>query len=75
MEQNTWANQCQETCRQVWLFSKRFNIQQEAKANFLSTGIVLVYLLVFDIILAALFWMHCNFRRINLARFLKSELQ
>ena len=40
-----------------------------------STGVILVYLLVFDTILAALFWMHCNLHRLNLERLLKNELQ
>ena len=31
-----------------------------------------MYRLVFDTILAALFWMHCNLRRLNLDRLLKS---
>ena len=31
-----------------------------AMFNFLSTGVILLYLLVFDMILAALFWMQCN---------------
>ena len=35
----------------------------------------MVYRLVFDTILAALFWMHYNLRRLNLERLLKSELQ
>ena len=29
------------------------------------TGVILVYQLVFDTILAALFLMHCNLRRLN----------
>ena len=45
-----------------------------SQCNFLLTGVILAYLLVFDTILAALFWMHCNLRRLNLER-LKSELQ
>ena len=40
-----------------------------------STGVILVYRLVLDTILAALFCMHCNVHRLNLERFLKSELQ
>ena len=31
-----------------------------SQCNFLSTGVILVYRLVFGTILAALFWMHCN---------------
>ena len=34
-----------------------------SQCNFLSTGVILAYLLVFDRILAALFWMHCNLQR------------
>ena len=30
------------------------------QCNFLRTGVILVYLLVFDTILAALFGIHCN---------------
>ena len=33
------------------------------------------YLVIFDMILAALFWIHCNLGRLNLYRLLKSELQ
>ena len=46
-----------------------------SQCSFFSTGVILVYRLVFDTILAALFWMHCNLRRLNLERLLKSELQ
>ena len=46
-----------------------------SQCNFLSTGVILVYPLVFDVILAALFWMHCNLHRLNLERLLKSQLQ
>ena len=45
------------------------------KCNFFSTGVILLYRLVFDTILAALFWMHCNLCTLNLERLLKSELQ
>ena len=47
-----------------------------SQCNFLSTGVTLVYLLVFDIILAAPLWVHCNLCRLDLERLLKkSELQ
>ena len=46
-----------------------------SQCNFIRTCVILVYLLVFDMIQAALFWMHCNLRRLNLERFLKIELQ
>ena len=46
-----------------------------SQCSFFSTGVILVYRLVFDTILAALFWMHCNLHRLNLKRLLKSELQ
>ena len=42
------------------------NCSTGSQFNFLSTGVILVYLLVFDTILAALFWMRCNFCRLNL---------
>ena len=45
------------------------NIEQRStgsQCNFLRAGIILMYLLVFDTILAALFWIHCNLRRLNL---------
>ena len=35
----------------------------------------MVYLQVFDTILAVLFWRHCNLCRSNLEKLLKSELQ
>ena len=62
------------------LINKRGYFKDLAMSNrkpiqFLSTGVILVYLLVFDMILAALFWMHYNLRRLNLERLLKSELQ
>ena len=37
-----------------------------SQCNFLSTLVLLVYLLVFDTILAALFWIYCNLHRLNL---------
>ena len=46
-----------------------------SQCNFLSTGVILAYLLVFGMIQAALFWMHCNTQSFNLERLLKSDLQ
>ena len=46
---------------------------EQNTCNFLSTGVILVYQLMIDTILAALFWMHCNLLRLE--RLLKSELQ
>ena len=46
-----------------------------SQCNFISTGLILVYQLVFDTILAALFGMPCNLHRLKLERLLKSELQ
>ena len=47
----------------------------ESQCSFFRTGVILVYRLVFDTILAALFWMYCNLYRSNLDRLLKSQLQ
>ena len=74
MDQNTWENQCEETCKQGWLFLKTERCST-GQCNFLSTGVILAYLLVFDTILAALCWMHCNLQRLNLQRLLKGDLQ
>ena len=57
MEQNTWENQCGKT-RVAVLKTERCSTGSQC--SFLRTGVILVYLLVFDTILAALFWMHCN---------------
>ena len=46
-----------------------------SQCSFFSTGVILVFQLVFDTILAALFWVHYNLRRLNLEGLLKSELQ
>ena len=63
MEQNTKENLCEETCVAVFY---TIRCSTGSQCNFLSTGLMLVYLLVFDTILAVLFWMHCNLRRLNL---------
>ena len=41
----------------------------------ISTGVILVYLLVFDTTLDAVFWMHYSLHRLNLESLLKSEMQ
>ena len=68
MEQNTWENLCEDTYNTVCCSTG-------SQCSFFSTGVILVYRLVFDTILAALFWMHCNLHRLNWERLLKSELQ
>ena len=35
-------------------------IMQKNALWYLSTGVILAYLPIFDIILAAVFWMHCS---------------
>ena len=55
MDQNTWESQYEETCKQGWLFLKTERCSTGSQCNFFSTGVILVYLLVFDTILAALF--------------------
>ena len=57
MEQNSWEKQCEKT-RVAVLKTERCSTGSQC--NFLSTGVILAYLLLCDMILAALFWMHYN---------------
>ena len=66
MEQKTWVNQCVSNSKQC---------TTGRQCNFLRTGVILVYLLVFDIILAARFWIRSNLHRLNYERLLKSDVQ
>ena len=63
--QNTWENQCRETYKQGMAVLKTEQCSTGSQCSFLRTGVILVYLLVFDMNLAALFWIHCNIRNLN----------
>ena len=67
MQQNTWENQFEETCKVRVAVLKTEQRSTRSQCNFFCIGVILVYLLVFDTILAALFFMHFNLRKFNLA--------
>ena len=77
---NIWSKIPRKTCVKTLINNcgclKHCALFNRKPMQFLkSTGVILVYQLVFDAILAALSWLHCNLHRLNLERLLKSELQ
>ena len=55
--EQTWENKCEKTCNQVWLFLNAEQYSTGSQCNFFkNNSYILVYPLVFDAILATLFW-------------------